>query len=283
MNKLQEALSLTDASLQDAFDSLLPEKNGDILREAMRYALLNGGKRVRPFLVMQFGKIFGVGDSEILHVAMAIEAMHCYSLVHDDLPCMDDSDLRRGVPSLHKRFDDGTAVLVGDALQSLSFELVCGCGNLELVSMLAKASGADGMVGGQVLDILGAVDGESDLVALQGLKTGCLFGFSCESMAILGGVDDLVRERVRGFSDCLGLIFQMTDDLLDFGDSVDTGKDSGLDLERGRVTWVSLLGEEGTCIKARELCEVGKGYLFDFGDGGDLLCDLLDYLLVRKR
>ncbi len=283
MSNLQKALLNTDSVLQGAFDSLLPEKQGDVLREAVRYALLGGGKRVRPFLVMQFGKLFGVAEADILQVAMAIEAMHCYSLVHDDLPCMDDSDLRRGVPSLHKQFDEATAVLVGDALLSLSFELVAVCGNVELVSLLAKASGEGGMVGGQLLDILGDVGGDVDLEVLQKLKTGCLFDFSCESMAILGGVDDVVRERVLGFSGCLGLLFQVTDDLLDICDSGTTGKDSGLDAERGRVTWVSLLGEGDVRIKARGLCDDGKGYLDDFGGGADLLRDLLDYLLVRKN
>lgn len=261
------------------------------LFEAMRYAVLNGGKRLRPFMVMEGARIFGVDALRARRVAAAVEFLHSYSLVHDDLPAMDNADLRRGKPSLHKAYDEATAVLAGDALLTLAFETLSDPEThedprvrVELIANLAGASGAHGMVGGQMLDMIGE-EKEFDvgtISRLQRLKTGKLIAFCCEAGAILGKANPAHRQALRNYAHDLGLAFQVTDDLLDVeGSSEETGKDSGQDAKK--ATFVSALGKEQARARAEMLVEQAVAHLRVFDNGRvDLLKDLAYYVLERR-
>jgi farnesyl diphosphate synthase len=254
---IAESAGLVDAAL----DSLLPQPEGRQARvqEAMRYAIQAGGKRLRPFLVLQSARLFAVPDARALRVGAAIEALHTYSLVHDDLPCMDDDDLRRGRPTTHIAFDEMTAVLAGDALLTIAFEFLAGAQthpNAEvraaLVLRLAQASGHVGMIGGQVIDMLADQSfGVAEVIELQRKKTGQLFEFSCEAGPILGEASAEDRARLKGFAEEMGVVFQITDDLLDVTSTAEkTGKAVGKDAEAGKQTLVTLLGIEGARAEA---------------------------------
>ncbi len=292
---LKPAIDAISTAIDHRFDRLLtiPGDGRARLYEAMRYAAMGGGKRMRPLLVMASCDLFNVDKERAMRVALAIESVHCYSLVHDDLPCMDDDDLRRGKPTTHKAYDDATAVLVGDALQALAFELLADPAThedpyvrSELVLELARASGASGMVGGQMMDIA-AETTHLDLLAttrLQQLKTGALIGFAVESGAIMGHAGHDARVKLRGYAHDLGLAFQIADDLLDAeGDSARTGKAVQKDADAGKATFVSLLGLDRARKQAHMLIDQAIAHLHGFGESADLLRAIARFAIERDR
>src|SRR6185312_2346577 len=253
---LNAAMAASAKAVEAVLDEVLPKPHGLHARvhEAMRYATFAGGKRLRPFLVQHCARLFGVDDSRSLRVGAAIEALHTYSLVHDDLPCMDDDDLRRGRPTTHIAYDEATAVLAGDALLTIAFEILADPKThpsadvrVKLIARLAEAAGSDGMIGGQIIDMQAhdRAFGADEVKLLQRLKTGQLFEFSCEAGAILGERPDADRERMRLYARDFGLVFQITDDLLDVTSTPEkTGKAVGKDKDQGKATLVSILGLE---------------------------------------
>lgn len=256
--------------------------------DAMRYAV-RGGKRLRGFLVLEGARMLGVSEEKAVSAAAAIEALHAYSLVHDDLPCMDDDDLRRGQPTVHKKWDEATAVLAGDALQTLAFELLCDPAlgsaevRMELVQGLAVASGIEGMVLGQALDIAAETAGRSltleEITALQAGKTGALIGFAAEAGAVIAGAD---RAPLRRYAAALGLAFQIADDILDVtGDEAKTGKRVGKDADAGKATFVSLLGLDGARARAAELVAEAEAALAGYGKGADNLIAAARFVIAR--
>lgn len=276
-------------------DILLPMPTGPEARvvEAMRYAALDGGKRLRPFLVLATAELFAVPEARSLRAAAAVEMIHCYSLIHDDLPCMDDDDLRRGRPTCHKAFDEETALLAGDGLQARAFEILAEAAThpdadvrCALVRLLADAAGSWGMVGGQMFD-LRAQQNARDLEAvirLQGMKTGRLIGFSCEAGAILGQADAAQRAMLRDYAQALGLAFQIADDLLDVtGDEADMGKKLGKDAAAGKVTFVSLLGVAEARKRAESLVADAVTALSAFGAAADPLRDIARFVITRQN
>lgn len=286
---LEEVAIAVEARLEEA----LPRPVGPEHRllEAMRYAVLGGGKRLRPFLTVAVADMFGVPRERSLQAAAAVELLHTYSLVHDDLPAMDDDDLRRGQPSVHIRFDEATAILVGDALLTLSFELIAdrrlhphGRVRADMVQALAAATGAQGMVAGQAID-LAISHQEADLAAitrLQQMKTGALIGFCCTVGASLGGASDDERLALKAFAHDLGLAFQITDDVLDVtGDKESLGKSVGKDQAAGKATFVALLGVEQARRQARILGDQAGQHLEIFGERATLLRDLATFAVTR--
>ena len=278
-----------DAGLCEARLLLALEGRADQpVTQAMRYAV-RGGKRLRGFLVLEGARMLGVSEERAVSAAAAIEALHAYSLVHDDLPCMDDDDLRRGQPTVHKKWDEATAVLAGDALQTLAFELLCDPAlgsadvRIELVSGLARASGIDGMVLGQALDIAAETAGRSltldEITALQAGKTGALIGFAAEAGAVIAGAD---RSPLRRYAAALGLAFQIADDILDVtGDEAKTGKRLHKDAEAGKATFVSLLGLDGARARAAELVREAEAALSGYGNGAANLIAAARFVIAR--
>jgi farnesyl diphosphate synthase len=287
---LAEAASLVNAAL----DRLLPRPAGFHARvqDAMRYAITVGGKRMRPFLVLQGARLFGAPDARALRAAAAIEMVHTYSLVHDDLPCMDDDDLRRGQPTTHKKFDEATAVLAGDALLTQAFEVLAGEAThpragvrCTLVARLAQASGSEGMVGGQMMDIAAPnhAFGADDVALLQRMKTGALFTFSCEAGPILAEAGGEHVERLRAYAHDLGLAFQIADDLIDATSTAEkAGKAVGKDAQAGKATLVSLHGIEGARREARRIAERAAETLAGYGAAAEPLRRLPAYLVERE-
>ncbi|MBT3929826.1 MAG: polyprenyl synthetase family protein [Rhodospirillaceae bacterium] len=259
----------------------------------MRYASLAGGKRLRPFLVLSAAEICG-GDRQVaLRVASAVEMMHTYSLVHDDLPAMDDDDLRRGQPTLHKKFDEATAILAGDALLTLAFEVLADPRThadpgirAELVLGLARAGGPDGMAGGQMLDLQAErqpVEDDAGIMRLESMKTGALFAWSCEAGAVAAGADGVARRHLREFGADFGLAFQITDDILDeIGDAAETGKAVGKDTARGKATFVSRHGLGGARAIAERHIQKAVENLDFFGEKADLLRAAAERLIDRR-
>jgi farnesyl diphosphate synthase len=256
--------------------------------DAMRYAV-RGGKRLRGFLVLEGARMLGVPEAQAVSAAAAIEALHAYSLVHDDLPCMDDDDLRRGQPTVHRKWDEATAVLAGDALQTLAFELLCDPAlgpadvRLALVAGLAKASGIDGMVLGQALDIAAETAGREltldEITALQAGKTGALIGFAAEAGALIAGTDPL---PLRHYAAALGLAFQIADDILDVtGDEAKTGKRVGKDDKAGKATFVSLLGLDEARTRAQALVAEAEKALAGYGNGAANLIAAARFVIAR--
>jgi len=286
---LQDAARIVDATL----DQVLPKPHGLYARvqEAMRYATFAGGKRLRPFLVLNSARLFGVPEARAARAAAAIEVLHTYSLVHDDLPCMDDDVLRRGRPTTQIAFDVMTAVLAGDGLLTLAFEILAGAethpsGEVRsgLVLRLAEAAGSNGMIGGQMIDMQAAENafGADEIVLLQRLKTGQLFEFACEAGAILGEAKQDDRDRLRSYARDMGLVFQITDDLLDVTGSMEkTGKAVGKDKEQGKATLVSVLGIDGARNEAEKLARRATHTLAPYGNRAPELCALPLYLLNR--
>ena len=283
-----------DAALTDsALDRLLPAEHGLHRRvmEAMRYAVFAGGKRLRPFLTLSTARLFKVPEARAARAAAAIEALHTYSLVHDDLPCMDDDDLRRGRPTTHRKFDEATAVLAGDALLTHAFGMLAdpethpsGEVRAELVARLAAAGGAEGMIGGQMMDMRAPDEafGEAEIILLQRMKTGALFEFSCEAGAILGGGNAEDRQRMRAYARDLGLAFQIADDLIDAtGSAEEAGKAVGKDQGRGKATLVSLHGVDGARAWAARLADQAAQGLAVYGAAADDLRALPSFLLDR--
>jgi farnesyl diphosphate synthase len=290
--ELKTALAENAADLVQLLDRLLTvsELGDGPVHEAMRYACLNGGKRLRPLLVTATAQLFGVQKSRALRTAAAVEMVHCYSLIHDDLPAMDDSDLRRGRPAVHKAFDEATAILAGDALLTQAFEVLADPDTHEdpgvrcaLVAGLAKAAGPHGMVAGQMLDLI-AEKQEFDLGAttrLQRLKTGEMIAFSCEAGAILGKAGAPLRHALRAYAHDIGLAFQIADDLLDVeGTEAETGKPVGHDA--GKATFVSILGPERARAQAQALTEQALQYLKVFDGRATLLEAVAEYVLTRR-
>ena len=282
--------SAVDAVLRRA----LPAPDGPAARlyEAMRYGVLGGGKRLRAFLVRESARLAGADDGNALQVAAAVELIHAYSLVHDDLPSMDDDDMRRGKPSCHVAFDEATAILAGDALLTLAFEVLAedaahpAAGTrIELVRALAGAAGGSGMVGGQMIDLAAqheAVD--YDLIALlERMKTGALIAFCGEAGAILGGCPRPLRETLRDYGHDVGLAFQIVDDLLDVtGEEAALGKKVGKDAEAGKATFVAALGIDGAGREARALVDRAVARLERFGPDAEQLRAFAFYLLRRR-
>ncbi|WP_128255123.1 polyprenyl synthetase family protein [Falsirhodobacter deserti] len=262
---------------------------GDVpVVEAMRYSL-RGGKRLRAFLVLESARLHGVGE-RALPVAASVEALHAYSLVHDDLPCMDDDDLRRGQPTVHVKWDEATAVLAGDALQTLAFELladpVIGTADrrIALVAALAKASGAEGMVLGQALDIAAESAARpltlEEITRLQAGKTGALIGFSAQAGALIAGADPA---PLAAYAAAVGLAFQIADDILDVeGDAAKAGKRLNKDAEARKATFVSLLGLEGAKKRAADLVEEAEAALSFYGDDAAILCEAARFVISRE-
>lgn len=284
------ALSQAATRVEEALGTLLPSDESS-LGAAMRYAVLGGGKRLRAFVATESAAIFRVPPAQAIRTAAAVECVHAYSLVHDDLPCMDDDDLRRGKPTVHKVWDEATAVLAGDALLTLAFEIVTGPqsgidprAQARLAWRLAQAAGAAGMVGGQALDIAAAGEPPLDLAAtsgLQALKTGALFGWAAESGAILGRSDP---EPLRRYAAALGLAFQIRDDMLDVeGDATETGKRVGKDGEAGKATFVSLLGMDGARRRAHELVVEAAEALAPYGSAAGNLRAAAQFVFARNR
>ena len=295
MTEFKAALDAAAKAVVTALDQLLPKSDegpeGQLF-EAMRYATLGGGKRLRPFLVLAGADIFEVAKSRAVRVAAAVEMVHSYSLVHDDLPCMDDDVLRRGQPTVHVKFDEATAVLVGDGLLTLAFEVLAGIETAhepgvraELVLGLSRAAGAHGMVGGQMLDLLAENKplNEMEVVRLQRLKTGEMIAFSGEAGAILARTGTGDRQALRMYAHDLGLAFQITDDLLDVtAESDDIGKTVGKDAAQGKATFVAMLGVEGARKRARMLSDQAIAHLDVFGGRADSLRGLAEFVFSRR-
>jgi farnesyl diphosphate synthase len=292
---LHQALADVARDVDARFDDILqvPDDSRAKLYLAMRHAAIGGGKRLRPLLVLAASQLFHVDRAAALNVGTAIEAVHVYSLIHDDLPCMDDDALRRGKPTVHIAFDEATAVLAGDSLQMVAFAMLTDEAThadpfvrSELVLALARASGPDGMAGGQMMDL--AAEGKqldlASITRLQQLKTGALIGVCLESGAILGRVPPEGRGPLRLYARDIGLAFQIVDDLMDVtGDAAIAGKALGKDAEAGKATFVSIMGIDRARDQARQLVEQAVGHLASFGDEADLLRAIAFYVLERDR
>ena len=290
---LTDAIANAASTTERAMAELLGEPGGGQARllESMRYACLNGGKRLRGFLVLEVSSLFGVPQSFSRRAAASVEMMHAYSLVHDDLPAMDNDDLRRGQPSTHRQFDEATAILAGDALQTRAFEVLAEpathpdpLARCELIAALALASGADGMAGGQMIDMQaqGRQLNAAEITEMQALKTGCLIRYSAEAGAILGRSSGADRQRIAAYGRDLGTAFQIADDLLDAtADSSTIGKTAGKDAAAGKATLVSLLGHEQAAAQAKALSERAASHVAVFGPAARRLQDLASYVVTR--
>jgi len=294
LDTFSAAMSETAEAVTRLLDELLPPIEGPAGRvvEAMRYGSLNGGKRLRPFLVVQSARLFDVADAFSLRAGTALEMIHCYSLIHDDLPAMDDSALRRGRPTAHKAFDEATAILAGDGLLTEAFGVLAGrpthpdpAIRAELVARLAHAAGTAGMVGGQMIDISPARAGLdlAGITNLQRLKTGALITFACEAGAILGRAGPEQRQALVDYARDLGLAFQIVDDLLDAeGSAEELGKPTGQDEALGKATFVGQLGRDGARARAEELVAQAKASLAPFGARAELLRKTATFVLERR-
>ncbi len=292
---LKPALEQIGADIDRLFGTLLavPPDPRATLYEAMRHAAIGGGKRLRPLLVVASSGLFHVDRERALRVGLAVECIHVYSLIHDDLPSMDDDDLRRGKPTVHRAFGEATAILAGDSLHALAFEVLADerthedpFVRSELVAELARASGPSGMAGGQMMD-LAAEEAELDLAAvtrLQQLKTGALIGFCIEAGAIMGRVPSEGRTKLRGYARDVGLAFQITDDILDVeGEEAKTGKRVGKDGAAGKETFVSLLGVERARQQAEMLVTQAAEFLNSYGAEADLLRAIARFAIERDH
>lgn len=295
MPNLSAAIKETAAEVRAEIDRLLPVPSTPEKRvvEAMRYSVLAGGKALRPFLVMQCAGLFGVERAKALRVAVALEMVHCYSLIHDDLPAMDNDDMRRGQPTCHKKFDEATAILAGDALLTRAFGVIASDDCLfepavrcQLVAELSKAAGMSGMIGGQMLDILAEHMDDMDLpeiIRLQQMKTGRLFAYACEAGAIMGKASYDDRQVLKAYARDIGLAFQIADDILDVeGDAESMGKAVRKDLDAHKATFISLLGLEQAKEQANALSYQAIASLECFDEKADYLRDLARFIVERK-
>jgi len=293
--ELEAALKATAKAVEAALDSLLPTPSGlhGRAQEAMRYAIFAGGKRLRPFLVLQTAALHGADLAGAMRAACAIEALHTYSLVHDDLPAMDDDDLRRGQPTTHRKFDEATAILAGDGLLTLAFELLAEpathpSGNVraDLVARLAKAAGSDGMIGGQMIDIEAPNNtlGPDQVIELQQKKTGALIEFSCAAGGVLAGASAAKLDNLQDYAQDFGLAFQISDDLIDVLSTAETaGKQVGKDAAAGKATLVSLLGVKGAHARLAALVAEAESALVPFGGKADILRAAARFTAERKQ
>ena len=291
----QKSLKDFASVIENKILSLLPVSEGreENVIEAMRYALLAGGKRLRPFLVVQSAALFSIDNESALRVAAAIECVHTYSLIHDDLPAMDDDNMRRGLPTTHKKYDDATAILAGDALLTLAFEILSDekthsdaeirC---DLILALSRAIGAKGMVGGQMIDLKAENQSlqQDEIIRMQHMKTGELIIFSCEVGAILAKVSDDRRMALKKYAENIGLAFQIVDDLLDIeGNSEDIGKTAGKDIEAGKATLVSFKGVEEARALADELINNAVSHMDVFDEKSEVLKSLAKFVINRAH
>jgi farnesyl diphosphate synthase len=289
-------LAASADATQRALDSLLDEETSEISRllSAMRYAALAPGKRLRPFFVIETARLFGVKPGQALRVGAALECVHCYSLIHDDLPAMDNDDLRRGLPTLHRAFDEATAILAGDALLTLAFEIMADPRTHDdpairaaLVLELAKAAGKDGMAGGQMRDLEAERQATRDLrsvTAMQAMKTGALFRFACRAGAILGRALREEEVALARYADAVGLAFQIADDILDVESSSDAlGKAAGKDSAANKATFVALMGLEDAKSRAAALVSEAKDALALFGPRAAILSAAADFIITRTK
>jgi farnesyl diphosphate synthase len=291
----QKSLKDFASVIENKMLSFLPVSEGreENVIEAMRYALLAGGKRLRPFLVVQSAALFSIDNESALRVAAAIECVHTYSLIHDDLPAMDDDNMRRGLPTTHKKYDDATAILAGDALLTLAFEILSDekthsdaeirC---DLILALSRAIGAKGMVGGQMIDLKAENQSlqQDEIIRMQHMKTGELIIFSCEVGAILAKVSDDRRMALKKYAENIGLAFQIVDDLLDIeGNSEDIGKTAGKDIEAGKATLVSFKGVEEARALADELINNAVSHMDVFDEKSEVLKSLAKFVINRAH
>lgn len=263
------------------------------LMAAMRHGVLNGGKRLRPFLVMESSALFSADVEPALRVAAALECVHCYSLIHDDLPAMDDDDMRRGQPTVHRAFDEATAILAGDALLTLAFDILADEATMlpaerraALVLALARAAGAGSMVGGQMLDLEAEQSrpDEAGIIRLQAMKTGALIRFACEAGAILAGAPSRDRERLAEFGSAIGLAFQLADDLLDLtADAHQMGKATGKDAAAGKATLVALHGPDWARDQLHGLVDQAHALLEPYGEQAALLKQAAQFVAARNN
>ncbi len=293
----RQRLAATAAATERLLDALLPrpeEAAAPRLAQAMRHAVLNGGKRIRPFFVVESARLFGVEEGQALRTGAALECLHCYSLVHDDLPAMDDDDLRRGQPTVHVAFDEATAILAGDALLTIAFGILNqpdthpdAAVRSRLSAMLAAAAGEAGMVGGQMLDLEAEqrrIETEAEIIAIQRLKTGALFRFALAAGAVLGGAAETEQAALRAYADAIGLAFQVADDILDVKASAEElGKTPGKDAAAGKATFVELLGLEGARARARALVEEAIDTLAPFGERAAVLRTAARFIIERRK
>ncbi len=294
MSDLDQRMRAIADAVTKTLDTLLPPAEGPRGRviDAMRYSALGGGKRLRPFLVVTTADLYGVPTERSLRAAAALEMIHCYSLIHDDLPAMDDAALRRGRPSVHKQYDEATAILAGDGLLTQAFEVMADphthpdpAVRMELVRELAIASGTAGMVGGQMIDLSPERDGLDldGITELQNLKTGALIAFGCQAGCILGEGPAEDRAALRRYTDDLGLAFQIQDDVLDeTGTAADLGKPAGQDADMDKATFVKLLGLAGAIDKAKSLSEKACEHLDRFDTGAAPLRDVARFIVTRS-
>ncbi|WP_417463898.1 polyprenyl synthetase family protein [Kordiimonas sp.] len=291
---LKEALAATSGAIERVLDPIIALTGGpeDRVVEAMRYSVFSGGKRLRPFLVLASAELFDVDRSQALRVAAAVECVHCYSLIHDDLPAMDDDDLRRGQLTVHMAFDEATAILAGDALMSVAFEILAKEEThpdphvrLELVRELARASGHHGMVGGQMIDLTANEHDMDEMFVhrLQQMKTGALISFSAEAGAVMGHAGKQARSSLHGYARDLGLAFQIADDLLDVeGCENELGKAVGKDAGAGKATLVSLMGVDRARQQAQILSDQAIEHLAGFDDKASLLRAVAHFAINRR-
>lgn len=290
-SELEMVARQVDAFLSD----VLPQPVGpeSKLLEAMRYAALGGGKRLRPFMVMQSGHIFGMDEQLMLRIATAVECVHTYSLVHDDLPSMDNDDMRHGKSSTHKEFDEATAILTGDALLTFAFEILSDASahpdpfvRCDLISRLAASIGFHGMVGGQMIDMI-AEESELEITAItrmQRMKTGNLIAYSCESGAVAARASHAAIHALNAYAHDLGMAFQITDDILDIeGEAGKLGKSTGKDENAGKATFVSILGMERAKAQARLLASQAMAHLDLFDEKADLLREVANFAVEREH
>ncbi|MBU0583729.1 MAG: polyprenyl synthetase family protein [Alphaproteobacteria bacterium] len=293
-------LELRASSVEDLLRRLLDGRlqpgeisRPDRLLAAMRHGVLNGGKRLRPFLVLESAAVFDADADAAMRVAAALECVHCYSLIHDDLPAMDNDDLRRGQPTVHRAFDEATAILAGDSLLTLAFDIIADEATgldadrrCALVVALARASGIGGMAGGQTLDIDAqrSPPGEPGIIALQAMKTGALIRFACEAGAILAGAAPAERERMAEFGSAIGLAFQLADDLLDItADAKSLGKATGKDKAAGKATLVALHGEDWARLQLAGLVTQAQELLDIYGERGAMLKAAASFVAARRK
>jgi farnesyl diphosphate synthase len=289
-DRLKEAADRVNVAL----DALLPREQGSESRliSAIRYAALDGGKRLRPFFTLEVGRMFDADEAALLRAAVAVECVHTYSLIHDDLPCMDDDDLRRGRPTLHRQYDEATALLAGDALLTFAFEILADPAShsdpqmrCKLIAGLARAAGAQGMVAGQAADMAGA-DVGSDLIGVTRMnrqKTGALINFSVDAGALIAIASEAEKTALSRYAHDIGLAFQMVDDLLDAEGVVrDTGKAVGKDKGRGKVNFVTVLGAEATRERIGMLAKQAKQHLAMFGPRASVLREAVDFVVERR-
>jgi farnesyl diphosphate synthase len=292
---LGASLTRAAADIDSLFETLLPDPPDPRRRlfQAIRHAAVGGGKRLRPLLVLASADLFGVPRDRALRAGLAVECVHVHSLIHDDLPCMDDDDLRRGKATVHKAYDEATAVLAGDALLAFAFGILAdplthpdGGTRADLITELSNAAGAWGMAGGQMLDLLASTEPQSldTVTSMQRLKTGALIAWSVEAGAILGYAAPEARRALRGYAQCIGLAFQIADDLLDHeGDESAAGKRLRKDDEHGRVTFLTLLGADRARQQADMLVEQASEHLRSFGEEAQLLRAIARYTVGRER